>query len=97
MTAQTCPGPRKARTRCDGDSRIALMAGGTSACGTRSEKWARPAARACQTHMAWAGAVVSKPMPKNTTCLSGCARASFNEKKKEKKKKRKKNVEENMG
>ena len=53
----------------------ALMAGGTRTCETSTEKLRMPCSLACQTAIAFAGAVVSKPMAKNTTCLSGLARA----------------------
>ncbi len=39
------------------------------------EKLVRPRRWACSTDMALAGAVVSKPTPKNTTCLSGFSAA----------------------
>ena len=53
------------------------MDGGTSTCETRMEKLLMPCCFACQTAMALAGAVVSKPMAKKTTFLSGFARAIF--------------------
>ena len=49
----------------------AVIAGGTSTCETSSEKLVSPSWWAIFTVMAFAGAVVSNPMPKNTTCLSG--------------------------
>ena len=55
--------------------RIAASAGGTSTCDTSSEKLVTFSSRARQASMALAGAVVSKPMAKKTTCLSGLARA----------------------
>ena len=42
---------------------------------TSMEKFRRPSRLACKTAMALAGAVVSKPIPKNTTRRSGLARA----------------------
>ena len=56
---------------------IASIAGGTSTCETSSEKFFSPAAAACKTAIAVAGAVVSKPTAKNTTSRSGCFAASF--------------------
>ena len=56
---------------------IAAIAGGTSTCDTSSEKFAMPSRLAWYTVIALAGAVVSKPMPKNTTCRSGFSRAMF--------------------
>ncbi len=56
---------------------IASMAGGTSTCETSIEKFFRPWSLARYTAIAFAGAVVSKPMAKNTTCLSGLSRAIF--------------------
>ena len=53
------------------------MAGGTHTCETSTEKLSSvPARRACSTLIALAGAVVSNPMAKKTTCLSGfcCAK-----------------------
>ena len=55
---------------------IARIAGGTRTCETSSEKFVRPSCLAIVTVIAFAGAVVSKPMPKKTTCLSGLACAS---------------------
>ena len=54
---------------------IAVIAGGTSTCDTSSEKLVMPSRRATCTVIALAGAVVSNPMPKNTTCLSGLSAA----------------------
>ncbi len=53
------------------------MAGGTSTWEVRMEKLSSPSSRACQTAMALAGAVVSKPTAKNTTSRSGFFCASF--------------------
>ena len=52
-----------------------VIAGGTITCETRTEKFVISCARACQTAMALAGAVVSKPIAKKTTFLSGFALA----------------------
>jgi hypothetical protein len=45
--------------------------------GERREKFFTPIRRACQTAMALAGAVVSKPTPKNTTLFFGFSWAIF--------------------
>ncbi len=47
------------------------MAGGTNTCETSTEKFASPSRAAWTTAMALAGAVVSKPTAKKTTCLPG--------------------------
>ncbi len=75
ITVHTWPAARNACTRHVGDSMIAAIAGGTSTCETSSEKFSMPSRLAWYTVIALAGAVVSKPMPKNTTCLSGLSRA----------------------
>ena len=75
MTAQTCPAARNACTWLLGDSSSAVMAGGTSTWLTSTLKLSRPPRAASATAMALAGAVVSKPTAKNTTCRSGLARA----------------------
>jgi hypothetical protein len=54
---------------------MAAMAGGTRTCDTSSEKFFTPRRLASNTVIALAGAVVSKPMPKKTTCLSGLSLA----------------------
>jgi len=72
---QTWPAPRKPCTRLVGEDRMAVIAGGTSTWDTNSEKFFRPSRWACTTDMALAGAVVSKPTPKNTTSLSGFSAA----------------------
>ena len=74
---QTWPGAMKPCTRFEGDPRISLTAGGTSTCDTSIEKLVRPRRRACQTAMALAGAVVSKPIPKKTTWRVGYSCASL--------------------
>ena len=53
------------------------MDGGTRTWETRIEKFRMLCCFACQTDMALAGAVVSKPMAKKTTFLCGLARAIF--------------------
>ena len=70
MTAQTWPAARKPCTRLAGEPSTAHMAGGTNTCETNTEKFASPSRDACTTAMALAGAVVSKPTAKKTTCLS---------------------------
>lgn len=47
------------------------MAGGTVTCETSTLKLRTPSSFARQTAMAFAGAVVSKPTAKKTTCRSG--------------------------
>ena len=47
------------------------MAGGTSTCETSREKFFNPRRLATCTLNASAGAVVSKPTAKKTTCFSG--------------------------
>jgi hypothetical protein len=54
-----------------GDSRSATIAGGTSTCETSTLKLSIPRRAASATAIAFAGAVVSKPTAKKTTCLSG--------------------------
>ncbi len=75
MMVQTCPAARNPCTRFSGAPRIAVMAGGTVTCETRMVKFVIPSCLARHTAIAFAGAVVSKPTAKNTTCLSGCLRA----------------------
>ena len=75
MTAQTWPAARNAWTWHVGDSRIAVMAGGTRTWLTSTLKLSRPSRSACRTAIALAGAVVSNPMAKKTTCRSGFAAA----------------------
>ena len=60
-----------------GELRRARMAGGTRTCEASMEKFVRPSRLACQTAMALAGAVVSKPTAKKTTLRSGLARANL--------------------
>ncbi len=55
---------------------MAVIAGGTSTWDTSSEKLVSPSRWACTTDIALAGAVVSKPTPKNTTFLSGFSAAT---------------------
>ena len=53
------------------------MAGGTVTCETSTLKFLRPRLWAIHTAIAFGGAVVSKPMAKKTTFLSGLAAARF--------------------
>ena len=76
MTVHTWPAARKPCTRFVGELKIAVIAGGTSTWETNSEKLVSPRRLACSTDIALAGAVVSKPTPKNTTCLSGFSAAT---------------------
>ncbi len=76
ITVQTCPGPRKACTRLPGACKMAVIIGGTSTWETSRLKFLSPRFFASQTAMALGGAVVSKPMAKNTTCRLGLAAAS---------------------
>ena len=70
MIVQTCPAARKPCTRsCPSDS-SASIAGGTSTCETSSEKFSSPVVIRLPAAIALAGAVVSKPTAKNTTCRS---------------------------
>ncbi len=71
ITLHTCPAARKACTRQLGDCMIASIAGGTRTCDTSRLKLRMPNLRAWYTVMAFGGAVVSKPMPKKTTCRCG--------------------------
>ena len=56
---------------------IAWIAGGTRTCDTSMLKFVMPRRLAWNTVIAFGGAVVSKPIPKNTTCRSGFSRAIF--------------------
>src|SRR5581483_7953330 len=73
MTVQTCPAARNPCTTHRSDESSASMAGGTSTCETRIEKFSTPSCSACQTDIALAGAVVSNPTAKKTTCFCGLA------------------------
>jgi hypothetical protein len=53
------------------EERIAVIAGGTVTWETRMLKFFTPSSRARQTAIALAGAVVSNPTAKKTTCDSG--------------------------
>ena len=74
--AQTCPGARNPCTRFPGETRIAMIAGGTRTWATSNAKLVTPRRLACITAIALAGAVVSKPTAKNTTVFSGLRRAT---------------------
>ena len=56
---------------------MALIAGGTSTCETRTLKFASFRFFAIQTAIALGGAVVSNPMARNTTFRPGFAEARF--------------------
>ena len=68
---QTWPAARKACTWLPGEPRMASIAGGTRTWETSIEKLPMPCRRARYAAMALAGAVVSNPTAKNTTCRSG--------------------------
>ena len=53
------------------DTLLRARTGGTRTCEVRIEKFRSPARSARRTDMAFAGAVVSNPTAKNTTCLEG--------------------------
>src|SRR5690348_3959098 len=72
---QTWPGAMKPCTRFCGDTMRARIAGGTRTWETSMEKFLRHSRFACQAAMALGGAVVSKPIARKTTFLSGLARA----------------------
>ncbi len=75
MTAQTWPAARNAWTWLLGESRSAVIAGGTRTCETSTLKLSMPRRAASATAIAFAGAVVSKPTAKKTTWRSGLASA----------------------
>ncbi len=75
MIAQTWPAARNAWTLFSGESRSAVIAGGTRTCDTSTLKLSMPRRAASATAIAFAGAVVSNPTAKNTTWRSGFARA----------------------
>ena len=52
ITVQTCPAPRNPCTRLVGEDRIAVIAGGTSTCEQRIEKFVSSSCRACHTAIA---------------------------------------------
>ena len=54
---------------------MASMAGGTKTCETNAEKFLMPWSLATFTDIALAGAVVSNPIARKTTSLSGFSRA----------------------
>src|SRR5262245_32095978 len=65
----------KASSRMSGESRIARIAGTIVTWFENTEKLPTSSSRARISVSAVDGAVVSKPIAKNTTCRSGCARA----------------------
>ncbi len=77
ITLHTCPAARKPWTRQLGDCMIASIAGGTRTWDTSRLKLRMPSFFAWYTVMALGGAVVSKPMPKNTTWRCGFSWAVF--------------------
>ncbi len=77
ITVQTWPGPRKPWTRLSSAWSRASSIGGTRTCETSTLKLRSRLLRAIQTAMALAGAVVSKPIAKNTTWRSVRSAARF--------------------
>ena len=75
MIVDTWPGPMKPSIAVSGESRIARNAGATSTWLQKTVKLRRSSSRARRSVRAIAGAVVSKPTPKNTTSRSGLSRA----------------------
>ena len=71
----TCPGPTKPSSRRSGDSSSARSGGTIVTWLHMTEKLARPSAFARLSVSAVDGAVVSKPIAKNTTSRSGVSRA----------------------
>ena len=76
-TVDTCPGPMNPDSRRSGDSRMALIGGTIVTWLQNTLKLDTPSSRARTSVTAVDGAVVSKPMAKNTTCLSGLSIATF--------------------
>lgn len=78
MMVLTWEGPRKPSTRAwpcsrtSGESRMLWMADGVSTWLQYTLKFSRPRRSASRITSAEGGVVVSKPMPKNTTCRFGC-------------------------
>ena len=79
-TPATCRGGTAAATACSSAAVTAQFAGrhaepadAMAHIDQKMEKLSSPSARACFTASALAGAVVSKPMAKNTTWRSGCS------------------------
>ena len=70
-TVDTCPGPTKASRRRSGESSSARSGGTIVTWLQMHEKFVRPSALARLSVSAVEGAVVSKPMAKNTTWRSG--------------------------
>ena len=77
MIAHTWPAARNAWTWLPGESRSAVIAGGTRTCDTSTLKLSIPRRAHSATAIAFAGAVVSNPTAKNTTWRSGFASAIF--------------------
>ena len=76
VMAQTCPAVRKPSTLLSGSDKIASIAGGTVNREVNMEKFGSPRRMASFKAMRWTGAVVSKPIAKNTISLSGFSSAS---------------------
>ena len=76
VMAQTCPAVRKPFTLLSGSDKIASIAGGTVNKEVDMEKFGNPRRMASFKAMRWTGAVVSKPIAKNTISLSGFSLAS---------------------
>ena len=76
-TVDTCPGPMNPESRKSGDSRMALIGGTIITWLQNTLKFFSPSSRARTSVTAVDGAVVSKPIAKNTTCLSGLSSAIF--------------------
>ena len=71
----TWPGSRKPLIGVSPSSSSASSGSGIVLCMLSTEKLARPRARASSSDAATVGAVVSKPMPANTTWRSGSSAA----------------------
>ena len=76
VMAQTCPAVRKPFTLLSGSDKIVSIAGGTVNKEVNMEKFGSPRRMASFKAMRWTGAVVSKPIAKNTISLSGFSLAS---------------------
>ena len=74
--AQTCPAVRKPSTLLSGSDKIASIASGTVNKEVNIEKFGSHRRMASFKAMRWTGAVVSKPIAKNTISLSGFSSAS---------------------
>jgi len=70
-------GAQKSLHPVRGELSTASIAGGNQHVRYQQRHILQPICRACQASIAFAGAVVSNPIAKNTTCLSGFAFAIF--------------------